>query len=44
MVRVEDTQAVCISLEFEGLKNPTKCNSIFVYWLFFFFGQIVEIK
>lgn len=23
------------SLEFEGLKDPTKCNSIFVYWLFF---------
>lgn len=37
VVRVEDTQAVFISLEFKGLKNPAKCNSIFVYWLFFFF-------
>lgn len=44
VVRVEDTQAVFISLEFKGLKNPAKCNSIFVYWLFFFFWQIVEIK
>lgn len=43
VVRVEDTQAVFISLEFEGLKYPTKCNSVFVYWLFFFW-QIVEIK
>uniref|UniRef100_A0A8C2NC47 Translocon-associated protein subunit gamma n=1 Tax=Capra hircus TaxID=9925 RepID=A0A8C2NC47_CAPHI len=37
VVRVEDTQAVFIRLEFEGLKYPTKCNSVFVYWLFFFF-------
>lgn len=28
-------QDVFIFLQLEGLKNPTKCNSVFVYWLFF---------
>lgn len=35
VVRVGDAQDVFISLEFEGLKNPTRYNSVFVYWLFF---------
>lgn len=44
VVRVEDTQAVFISLEFEGLKYPTKCNSVFVYWLFFFFDRLLKLN
>lgn len=29
------------SLELEGLKDPTKCNSIFVYW--FFFDKLLKL-
>lgn len=39
-----DTQDVFISLEFEGLKNLTKCNSVFVYWLFFFFDRLLKLN
>ena len=41
---MEDTQAVFISLEFEGLKNPKKCNSIFVYRLLFFFDRLLKLN
>lgn len=31
-------------MEFGGLKNPTKCNSIFVYWLFLFWDRLLKLN